>query len=75
MIETTYLNDRRELLDASYGEDRRAEYDHLTRLYNPVLGPAVSVSIFQPDLLDLSMYGTSCGHLPIASLLRDPGLP
>jgi ribosomal protein S12 methylthiotransferase accessory factor len=71
VIETTYLNDRRELLDALYGEDRQGQYDHLTRLYNPVLGPVMSVNTFQPDLLDLSMYGTSCSHLPIASLLRD----
>lgn len=65
---TTYLNERLELLDGVYGQERQDEIDALLRLYNPVLGPVTGVSVYRPELLDLSMYSSVAKHSRLRSL-------
>jgi ribosomal protein S12 methylthiotransferase accessory factor len=68
---TTYLNERIELLDGVYGDDRADQLSALLRIYNRVLGPVTSVNLVRPDLLDLSLYSAYCHHVPMESLMRD----
>lgn len=67
----TYLNERIELLDGVYDQERQDELRALSRLYNRILGPVTSVKLHRPELLDLSMYSSSCNHSPIGALMRD----
>ena len=71
MLETTYINERVELLDCIYGPSRQAQYNAVTKLYNRVLGPVTSVNVHRPDLADFPFYSSSCNHSPIGSILRD----
>ncbi len=70
-LTTTYLNGRLALLEGLYGPERQAELEAVLRLYNRVLGPVTSVSLHRPEILDLSMYSSTCGHSPIGFLVRD----
>src|SRR5260370_41635745 len=70
-VETTYLNERLELLDGVYGNERHTQFHALTRLYNRMLGPVTSVNLVRPELLDLSIYSAYCHHVPIEALMRD----
>lgn len=70
-LETTYLNARVELLEGVYAEERHDQLRASLRLYNRVLGPVTTVSLLRPELLDLSMYGAHCDHVPVTSLLRE----
>ncbi|QOZ70140.1 YcaO-like family protein [Bradyrhizobium arachidis] len=71
VLEATNLNERIELFDSFYDENRRLQYEVVPRLYNQSIGPVTAVSIHRPKLLDLSMYGTSCRHSPVGRLLGD----
>src|SRR5262249_10429523 len=33
--------------------------------------PVLGIGLFPPEPIDLSMYGTSCGHVPVGQLIRD----
>jgi ribosomal protein S12 methylthiotransferase accessory factor len=68
---TTYLNERIELLEGVYEDERHDQSHALLRLYNRILGPVIWVNFLRPELLDLSMYSASCHHVPIGSLIRD----
>ena len=70
-LEFTYLNPRIEVFEATYPEERRAQYELLPRLYNRHLGPVVSLALHRADKFDLSMYGSSCSHLSAGELIRD----
>ncbi|MCW2849442.1 MAG: Ribosomal protein methylthiotransferase accessory factor [Marmoricola sp.] len=70
-LESTYLNPRMEAFDPTYDDERRAQYELLPRLYNRHLGPVLTLALHAPDRLDLSMYGSSCSHLPPGELVRD----
>ena len=70
-LETTYLNERIELLEVLYGPDRHDQLRSLSSLYNRLLGPVTSINLLRPELLDLSIYSAACGHSPIASIIRD----
>lgn len=70
-LAVTYLNERIELLEGVFGQDRFDQYEALTRLYNRTIGPVTAINAQCPDLLDPSMYSSSCAHTPISSLMRD----
>jgi ribosomal protein S12 methylthiotransferase accessory factor len=70
-LTTTYLNERVELLDAVYGEERAAELAAVARIYNRTIGPVTAVNLVRPELCDLSMYSAYCRHVPFERLLRD----
>lgn len=70
-IEVTHINNRIEIIDAIFDDNVRHQYETLSLIYNHHVGPVSSVNLFRPDLLDLSMYGTSCHHSKIGLLNRD----
>lgn len=70
-LTTTYLNERLQLLEGTYGEGRAAQLASLTRLYNRLHGPVTMLNVFRPELGDLSLYGASARHVPITSLMPD----
>lgn len=73
-LEVTYLNERLELLEAVYGPDRQDELDALFRPYNRLLGPVTGVSIYRPELFDLSMYSGMARHVRLRELIRHVAL-
>ena len=70
-IERLFLNSRVEALDATYDDERSAQYRAVGRLYNRLLGPVTSLNVLRPDILDLGLYSSSCGHSALGSLLPD----
>ncbi len=70
-LAVTYLNERIELFDAVYDEDRAAELSGAVRLYNRTIGPITSVTLVRPELRDLSLYSAYCHHTPVEWLMRD----
>lgn len=70
-LETTYLNERIELLEGIYDSELQGELLALLRLYNHKLGPVTIVHLHRPELLDLSMYISACVHSAIGSLMPD----
>jgi ribosomal protein S12 methylthiotransferase accessory factor len=70
-LQTTYVNERIQLLEGVYGSKRANELEGVSRLYNPSLGPVISLDIIRPEPLDVSVYSTHCHHVPLPSLLRD----
>ena len=71
---TTHLNKYLELLEGVYESDRAQQLRILSRMYNRLLGPATSVKLLRPELLDLSIYSVHCDHVPVTSLMRDVAL-
>ena len=70
-LEATYFNERIELLNGSYSRETQDDLRALSRIYNRFLGPVHSVSLHRPELLDLSIYCSSCNHSPVGSLMPD----
>src|SRR5271166_3609634 len=70
-LDTTFINERVELLEGVYGNERRNQLRALTRPYNRLLGPITALTLLRPELLDLSMYSAYCQHAPIVSLICD----
>jgi ribosomal protein S12 methylthiotransferase accessory factor len=70
-LHTTFLNERIELLEGVYDEERARQLVALTRAYNRRIGPITSVNLLRPELMDLSMYSAYCHHVPFVSLIRD----
>jgi ribosomal protein S12 methylthiotransferase accessory factor len=68
---TTYLNERIELLDGLYDQERAAELAAVSRLYNRTLGPVTAMNLVRPEFCDLSMYSAYCHHVPVERLIRD----
>jgi ribosomal protein S12 methylthiotransferase accessory factor len=68
---TTHLNKHIELLEGVYEDDRADQLHVLSRIYNRLLGPATSIKLLRPELLDLSIYSVHCDHVPVTSLMRD----
>jgi ribosomal protein S12 methylthiotransferase accessory factor len=67
-LAATYLNERLELLDGVYDEARQAELDALLRPYNRLLGPVTGVTVYPPELGDLSMYSGMARHARLRGL-------
>jgi ribosomal protein S12 methylthiotransferase accessory factor len=70
-LTTTYLNERIELLDGLYDEDRAAELAAVSRFYNRMVGPITAVNLVRPEDRDLSMYSAYSRHIPVERLIRD----
>ena len=70
-LETIYFNERLELLEGVYGEERHRQLSELLWLYNRILGPVISVNLLRPELLDLSIYSAYCNHVSVDYLIRD----
>jgi ribosomal protein S12 methylthiotransferase accessory factor len=70
-LETTYLNERVELLGGSYRESAAAELKGLSALYGNTLGPITALNLVRPELLDFSMFSAYCHHLPLQRLIKD----
>lgn len=70
-LETTYLNQRIEMLGGVWDEARESQLSAVSRLYNRNVGPVTGVKLVRPELLDLSLYGSSCKHSSLPALLRD----
>jgi ribosomal protein S12 methylthiotransferase accessory factor len=70
-LTTTYLNERVELFDGIYDEERAAELTALSRLYNRTIGPITAVNLVRPEDRDLSMYSAYSQHVPVERLIRD----
>ena len=70
-LTVTYLNERLEFLDGSYGAVRHAELAAVSSLYNRRLGPIRTLHLERPDSTDFSMYTGSCSHSPVPLLVPD----
>jgi ribosomal protein S12 methylthiotransferase accessory factor len=70
-LNTTFLNERIELIEGTYDEERAGQLRALTRPYNRHIGPVTSVNLLRPELLDLSMYSAYCQHASFVSLMPD----
>jgi len=70
-LSQTYLNERIEMLDGVYDQDRELQFQALSRLYNRHFGPITALHLERPDLLDPAMYCGSCNHLPMSSVIPD----
>src|SRR5258706_1790796 len=47
------------------------QFRALKHLYNRFLGPVTAVSFYYPEMLDLSMYSSTCDHSPFGAIVRD----
>src|SRR5215207_8206056 len=70
-LTSTFINSRIELLEGSYGRDRERQLAALGRIYNRTIGPVNAINMYYPELQDLSLYSSSCEHVPFGLLMRD----
>jgi ribosomal protein S12 methylthiotransferase accessory factor len=70
-LESLWINRTIEMLDASYGPDRKAQYEAVSRLYNRLLGPVTHVNILRPESTDLPLFASSCRHSTVGDLFPD----
>lgn len=70
-IDVTYFNERIELFDGVYNEERAAELQAAIQLYNRMIGPVTAINLLRSEACDLSMYSAYCKHSPIEALMTD----